>query len=44
EGKQMWQSFRDKLDSYGDDPEFSKKVIKAADDTFNLFREWMEVK
>ncbi|MCG2614615.1 biliverdin-producing heme oxygenase [Terrimonas sp. NA20] len=40
-GKQMWQSFKEKLDSYGDDPSFNDQVVKAADDTFTLFREWM---
>jgi heme oxygenase len=41
EGKQMWQSFKEKLDSYGDDPAFNEKVIKAADDTFKFFKDWM---
>lgn len=37
----LWQLFRDKLDSYPSGNGFGTTVIKAADDCFRLFEEWM---
>ena len=43
EGKQdLWISFKDKLDSYAGDGTFNAEAGDAADDTFRLFKEWME--
>jgi heme oxygenase (biliverdin-IX-beta and delta-forming) len=42
DGKDMWQSFKIRLDGFNGDQEFDEAVIKAADDTFRLFRQWME--
>lgn len=39
-GKEMWQSFKNELDK-NSDPSFQEKAIKAADDTFHLFKNWM---
>lgn len=39
-GKEMWQSFKDELDK-NNDPSFTEKAIKAADETFRLFQLWM---
>ncbi|PZR21608.1 MAG: hypothetical protein DI535_27970 [Citrobacter freundii] len=41
-GKDMWRSFKEKLDSHNDDPAFEEKVVRGADETFRLFQQWME--
>jgi heme oxygenase len=45
EGKQdLWLSFKNKLDSYAGDETFNAEASGAADDTFRLFKEWMQEK
>lgn len=45
EGKQgMWASFKNKLDSYPGNETFHAEATAAADDTFRLFKEWMQEK
>lgn len=39
--KEMWQSFKDKMDSYFPDDTLHKEVITAANETFAKFKEWM---
>ncbi|MET0391912.1 MAG: biliverdin-producing heme oxygenase [Chitinophagaceae bacterium] len=41
--KTLWASFREKLDSYPDDPSFQEEVIAAANDTFTALKNWMIV-
>jgi heme oxygenase len=41
-GKQMWQSFKEELDGYDEEPAFKEKLVKGADETFRLFQQWME--
>lgn len=38
-GKEMWESFKVHLDACSEDAD---SVVKAADDTFRLFQQWME--
>jgi heme oxygenase (biliverdin-IX-beta and delta-forming) len=40
-GKEMWQSFKEKMDSYFPDNNLRKEAIDAANATFTRFREWM---
>ena len=39
--KQMWQSFKDSLNTYSGDADFENAAISAANETFNRFREWV---
>lgn len=39
--KTLWASFREKLDSYPDDPAFKEEVIAAANATFTALKNWM---
>lgn len=39
--KTLWNSFREQLDSYPDDPSFQTEVIAAANDTFTALKNWM---
>lgn len=38
--KAMWQSFKEKIDTYCD-PEFTREAVDAANDTFRKFEKWM---
>lgn len=39
--KALWDSFREKLDSYPDEPSFNEEVIAAANATFTALKNWM---
>jgi heme oxygenase len=41
EDKDMWTSFKDKIDTYSSDSAFSEDMVDAANETFEKFREWM---
>lgn len=39
--KQMWQSFKDSLNTYSGNADFENAAISAANDTFNGLKQWM---
>lgn len=41
DSKEMWQSFKDKMDNYFPYDDLRNDVIEGAIDTFSKFREWM---
>lgn len=41
--KNMWPSFKEKLDSYPADDHFREQVIGSANETFSKFKDWMSV-
>jgi heme oxygenase len=43
DGKEMWQSFKDKMDNYFPHDDLRNDVIEGAIETFTKFREWMMV-
>ena len=39
----MWNSFKERLDEFSDDENFSNEAVASAKETFELFRNWMLV-
>lgn len=41
-GKEMWGAFKSKIDNFQNNEAFNTELIRAANDTFRLFQQWMQ--